>query len=211
MAGPVTGATVLVIEPSGIYRLGMEACLTALAGIGRVSGYESPAAAWSDGDLLQADLVIISVEVDEIATLVTQVRRQVGCPVLATALHWQEDAVMAAIDAGAVGVISKEGLSTAALSSQVHATLNGAGVVPAELLSRLLLRDDRHARSSSGLNTREQRVLRLFADGKLTREVACDMAYSERTVKTVLRDAVMKLGATSRSQAIAYAVRDGLI
>jgi DNA-binding NarL/FixJ family response regulator len=54
-------------------------------------------------------------------------------------------------------------------------------------------------------------VLRLFADGKLTREVADDMAYSERTVKTLLHDAVTKLGATSRSQAIAYAVRDGLI
>ncbi len=207
----MSGATLLIIEPSGIYRLGMEACLSALPGIAQVRGYASAQAAWSDDELLQADLVIISVEIDEIATLVAQVRRHVGCPVVASALRWQEDAVMAAIDAGAVGVISKDGLSTAALSAQVHAALHGAGVVPAELLSSLLLRDDRHARAPSGLNPREQRVLRLFADGKLTREVACDMAYSERTVKTVLRDAVTKLGATSRSQAIAYAVRDGLI
>ena len=207
----MTGATVLIIEPSGIYRLGMEACLGSLTGIGQVRGYASPQSAWSDDEALQADLAIISVEVDKVATLVAQVRQRVGCPVLASALRWQEDAVMAAIDAGAVGVISKEGLSTVALSAQVHAALNGAGVLPAELMCSLLLRDDRHAKTSSGLNTREQRVLRLFADGKLTREVACDMAYSERTVKTVLRDAVMKLGATSRSQAIAYAVRDGLI
>ena len=74
------------------------------------------------------------------------------------------------------------------------------------------MREDRHAAMRpGGLNNREQRVLRLFADGKLTREVAHEMSYSERTVKTLLRDAVMKLGATSRSQAIAYAVRDGLI
>ena len=45
----------------------------------------------------------------------------------------------------------------------------------------------------------------------MTREVATELSYSERTVKTVLRDAVMKLGARSRSQAIAFAVREGLI
>ena len=208
----VTGSSILVIEPNGIYRLGMEACLRALAGINLVSGYDTATAAWADGKLPQAHLVILSVDVEDVSALVAQVQRRAGCPVLASAVRWQEDAVMAAIDAGATGVLSKEGMSVDAFASQVRAALHGAGVVPAALLSSLLMRDDRHAaKRPDGLNNREQRVLRLFADGKLTREVAHEMSYSERTVKTLLRDAVMKLGATSRSQAIAYAVRDGLI
>jgi len=75
----------------------------------------------------------------------------------------------------------------------------------------------RNARASSsadvqpGLTVREQRVLGLIAAGKLTREVAFELAYSERTVKTVVREAIVKLGARSRSQAIASAVREGLI
>ena len=43
------------------------------------------------------------------------------------------------------------------------------------------------------------------------REVAQELCYSERTVKNVLHDVVTKLNARSRSQAVAFAVREGLI
>jgi DNA-binding NarL/FixJ family response regulator len=61
------------------------------------------------------------------------------------------------------------------------------------------------------LSDREQQVLALVADGLPTREVAVELHYSERTVKKVLGDVVVKLGARSRSQAIAHAVREGII
>jgi DNA-binding NarL/FixJ family response regulator len=54
-------------------------------------------------------------------------------------------------------------------------------------------------------------VLTLIADGHPTREVAAQLCYSERTVKNVLHGVVTKLNARSRSQAVAYAVREGLI
>ena len=41
--------------------------------------------------------------------------------------------------------------------------------------------------------------------------VAQQLCYSERTVKNVLHDVVTKLNARSRSQAVAFAVREGLI
>jgi DNA-binding NarL/FixJ family response regulator len=63
----------------------------------------------------------------------------------------------------------------------------------------------------SWLTAREQQVLSLIAEGHPTREVAEQLCYSERTVKNVLHDIVTKLGARSRSQAVAHAVRDGLI
>jgi DNA-binding NarL/FixJ family response regulator len=65
--------------------------------------------------------------------------------------------------------------------------------------------------SVSRLTTREQQVLRLIADGHATREVARELSYSERTVKSIVHDVVMKLDARSRSHAVAHAVRDGLI
>jgi DNA-binding CsgD family transcriptional regulator len=54
-------------------------------------------------------------------------------------------------------------------------------------------------------------VLALIAAGHPTREVAAELCYSERTVKNVLHDVVTKLNARSRSQAVAFAVREGLI
>ena len=54
-------------------------------------------------------------------------------------------------------------------------------------------------------------MLSLIAAGHPTREVAQQLCYSERTVKNVLHDVVTKLNARSRSQAVAFAVREGLI
>ena len=65
--------------------------------------------------------------------------------------------------------------------------------------------------SLARLNTREQDVLRLVAQGLATREVAKQLCYSERTIKNVLHDVATKLNVRTRSQAVALAVRDGLI
>ena len=61
------------------------------------------------------------------------------------------------------------------------------------------------------LTSREQEVLRLVAAGHPTREVARRLCYSERTIKNVIHDVVTKLNARTRSQAVAEAVREGLI
>lgn len=65
--------------------------------------------------------------------------------------------------------------------------------------------------SLSRLTEREQRVLTLIAGGHAIREVAEQLCYSERTVKNVLHDVPTKLNARTRSQAVAYAVKEGLI
>ena len=85
-----------------------------------------------------------------------------------------------------------------------------------ELLGNLLARRlARGARArparAAQLTDREQQVLSLIAAGHPTREVAQELCYSERTVKNVLHDVVTKLNARSRSQAVAFAVREGLI
>jgi DNA-binding NarL/FixJ family response regulator len=64
---------------------------------------------------------------------------------------------------------------------------------------------------SAALTTRECDVLRLMADGLSTREVARRMAYSERTIKNILQDLTTRLQLRNRTQAVAYAVRQGWI
>ena len=64
---------------------------------------------------------------------------------------------------------------------------------------------------SPALSERERLVLRLVADGHQTREVAAELCYSERTIKNVLHDVVIKMNVRTRSQAVAQAVRQGMI
>ena len=79
----------------------------------------------------------------------------------------------------------------------------------------LLTLVDRPAAHRSGtrgaITVRECRVLALLADGLSTREVAREMAYSERTIKNILQTLTSRLHLRNRTQAVAYAVRRGWI
>jgi DNA-binding NarL/FixJ family response regulator len=61
------------------------------------------------------------------------------------------------------------------------------------------------------LTDRERDILRLVAEGHSTREVAIKLAYSERTIKAGLQSVTTRLHLRNRTQAVAYAVRNGWI
>ena len=61
------------------------------------------------------------------------------------------------------------------------------------------------------LDARRTRVLRLLADGADTRAIAARLQLSERTVKTLVREIELSLGAGTRAQAVAEGLRLGLI
>jgi DNA-binding NarL/FixJ family response regulator len=66
-------------------------------------------------------------------------------------------------------------------------------------------------RGDAVLDAREIRVLRLLAEGAETREIAHRLELSERTVKTLVREIQLALGATTRAQAVAEGFRLGII
>jgi DNA-binding NarL/FixJ family response regulator len=70
---------------------------------------------------------------------------------------------------------------------------------------------ERPASGGGEFAPREQLVLSLVAAGLSNREIAKQLSYSERTIKTILHDVVIKLGVKSRSQAVAMAVRERII
>lgn len=61
------------------------------------------------------------------------------------------------------------------------------------------------------LDDRALRVLSLLADGAHTREIAAMLGWSERTIKGVIAVTEQRLGARTRAQAVATAIRDALI
>jgi DNA-binding NarL/FixJ family response regulator len=65
--------------------------------------------------------------------------------------------------------------------------------------------------TTEALRPREREVLALIADGLSTREVARRLCWSERTIKNVLWDLTTRVGLRNRTQAVAWAVRNGWI
>lgn len=203
-----------VVDPHTIYRRGLAACLEGLPEAQSVGQAGSARDAWADDTLFGADIVLVDHAMTGGLDFVAAVAQAGGAAVVVCSSQCGEDAVLAALQAGAAGVLRKETLTTEALASAVRAAASGTGVVTSELLHELLdgLAPDGYEKPPAArLTDREQQVLSLIANGHPTREVAQQLCYSERTVKNVLHDVVTKLNARSRSQAVAHAVREGLI
>jgi DNA-binding CsgD family transcriptional regulator len=66
-------------------------------------------------------------------------------------------------------------------------------------------------RSAARLDERRVEILRLLAAGETTRSISTTLCYSERTIKSLIRDVEYELSASNRAQAVAEAIRQGLI
>lgn len=206
---------VFVLDPHSIYRRGLASSLELLEGVERVAHAGSIREAWEHPRMFESDIVILDSAIEGGREFIGAVGESVGAHVIVCTSDCTEDAVLAAIQAGAVGFLRKDTLTPESLADAVRAARSGNGVVAPDLLGALLRSISPESLElkppASRLNDREQQVLALIADGLPTREVAEQLCYSERTVKNVLHDIVTKLNARSRSQAVAYAVREGLI
>jgi DNA-binding NarL/FixJ family response regulator len=68
-----------------------------------------------------------------------------------------------------------------------------------------------HTRRESQLSDEELQAMRMIANGATNEEIARDMFWSERTLQRKVEEIIVKLGARNRSQAVAEAIRKGLI
>jgi DNA-binding NarL/FixJ family response regulator len=165
-------------------------------------------------------VVVVADEVDEERLrTVRAVRRAGRSRVVLVASELDGRSVLAAVEAGASGIVRRREATPDRLSAAIRAAANGDGTLPPDLLGRLLQQvgDPRHTHGMvrgltfGGLTQRELRVLQLLADGMSTSEIARELAYSERTIKNAIHDLTSRLNLRNRSHAVAFALRQGLI
>lgn len=210
---------VFVLDPHLIYRRGLTSCLGEADGITGVAEAGSVGDAWTHPALQESAVVVLDHGVPGGIEFIRQVREATGARVLVCSSRGDEGEVVAAVAAGSMGYICKDTLTPESLVAAVNAAATGAGVMEPEMLGTLLRGISRASEevleprglSLTRLNAREQQVLRLVAEGHPIREVAEQLRYSERTIKNVIHDVVTKLNVRTRSQAVARAVREGLI
>jgi DNA-binding NarL/FixJ family response regulator len=208
---------VFVVDPHAIYRRGLVASLELLERVESVDQADGVCGAREHSALLEADIVILDTSIAGGRSFIALVAEASGAHVIACTSDCDEESMIGAVAAGAVGYLRKDTLTQDVLHAAIQAAEGGAAIIAPEMLNAMVR--GAPVASDSGpprlgtprLTDREQRVLALIAEGHPTREVAEQLSYSERTVKNVLHDIVTKLNARSRSQAVAHAVRDGLI
>jgi DNA-binding NarL/FixJ family response regulator len=136
---------------------------------------------------------------DESLRVVRALHRGEGPAVVLVVGECDEHGVLEAVTAGICGLLRRSEATTDVLGRLLGqvARLHGGGAGGATL--------------PPGPDERELSVLRLLADGLDTRQIADELAYSERTIKGVIQELTRRLGVRNRSHAVAYAVRQGLI
>jgi DNA-binding NarL/FixJ family response regulator len=207
---------VFVVDSHAIYRRGLVASLELVDRVESVDQAGDVRGAQDHVALPEADVLIVDPSISGGAALLVEFGDELH--VIACTSACDDESVISAVEAGAVGYLRKDTLTQDLLQAAIHAAEGGAAVVAPDVLGAMLRGVPAEAENGAAsrfpqprLSEREQRVLALIAEGYPTREVAQQLCYSERTVKNVLHDVVTKLNARSRSQAVAHAVRDGLI
>jgi DNA-binding NarL/FixJ family response regulator len=129
--------------------------------------------------------------------------------VLALCESSSDGRVLAALQGGARGCLPKTATG-AELLEAAHSAVLGEPVLHPATTATLLqqLRGDGPAPT---LSPRETEVLRQVAAGQTNKAIALQLGISEHTVKFHLGSAMTKLGAASRAEAVAVAMRRGLI
>jgi len=123
----------------------------------------------------------------------------------------EDQVLFSAIEAGCSGFFTKDRASSE-VADAVRGAAAGEALISSEQLVRLLPRLNRSYRApGADLTERELEVLNLLANGVTNKVIAAELFLSVNTIRNHVQSILTRLGAHSRLEAVATAVRQGII
>jgi len=211
---------VVIVDDHPIVRAGMRTLLTNTDDITVVAEGARGADALRLVAEHRPDVLVLDVNLPDINGIeVTRQLRAQGMPlaILILTVHSDRQTVFGLLEAGATGYVLKDdALET--LVSAVRAVARGESWLSPGVASQVMRRAIGHAPSESqtprdpaGLTPRELEVLCLLAQSLDNAAIARQLVLTTRTVQNHVSQIYDKLGVTSRTEAMMYAIRHGLV
>jgi two-component system, NarL family, response regulator LiaR len=209
---PADRIRVLLADDHWVVRQGLRMFLERDAAFEIVGEAEDGAAAVRMATQLRPNVVLMDLlmpVVDGIAA--TEAIREAApdVEVLALTSVLDDDQVVRAIKAGAIGYILKDTHGDE-LKVAIRAAAGGQVYLSPQAAARLL-REMRASETPGALTDRESDVLRLLALGLANKEISTELGIGQGTVKTHVSNVLAKLGVQSRTQAALQAINMGLV
>jgi len=157
----------------------------------------------------QPDVVLLDYRMPGLSSAELLGSTAAAAPAAALAVYTadaDERLVADAFAAGAKAVVLKEAPLPDLLRALTTILAGGSYVDPA--LGAISVE---RARRATALTERESAVLALLAEGYTYEEIGAQLSIGAETVRTHLQKACERLGASTRTQAVATAIRQGLI
>ena len=129
--------------------------------------------------------------------------------------HEEDEHVFEGIKAGAQGYLLKDS-EPEDLSRAIHTVYAGDTIIAPDLAQKMLTtfeggRPGGSAHLAPPLTERELEVIKALAQGMSDRQIARSLGISEKTVRNHTSSIYRKLHIFDRTQAVIYAVREGVI
>ena len=197
---------VLVVDEHPVVRQGVRALLEAGIAGAKVSDAPTVDAALNDGadkpDVTIVDPWRAGGEVDKVLADLTD---RLKAPIVVFTADGGSRLLSEALKAGVKGYVRKDSPGED-LVRAIQAARGGEFYVDPALSSTIVLDE-----GDKTLSDRQREILQMLADGMQTEAVAVKLGLSTETVRTHTKRILAKLGADTRTQAVAIGIRTGLI
>jgi DNA-binding NarL/FixJ family response regulator len=202
-----TSLSCLIIDEHPVVRQGIRALLEREIGGVTIRDAATPDAALAAHDGGPPDVVIIDPRSAgaEVGALVTRLSEQLASPIVVFTSNGGARLLAEALKAGVKGYVRKDS-PPEDLVRAIRAAQSGDFYVDPALSSTIVLEE-----GDRTLTARQREILQMLADGMQTEAVARRLGLSTETVRTHTKRILAKLHADTRTQAVAIAIRNGLI
>ncbi|MGH2529352.1 MAG: response regulator [Actinomycetota bacterium] len=206
---------ILIVDDHPVTREGLHSALDLEDGVEVVGESASGEEAVEASTTLKPDIVFMDVRMPGMGGIeATKAIRQASpdSKVILFTVDETRASISEAIQAGVSGYLLKDA-SAEELVKAARLAMEGKAVIHPQL-TRAFIEEVQFAEKRPdvpALSAREKEILQKVAFGATTKEVAHDLGISPHTVKTHLERIFEKLGANDRAQAVAIAIRSGLV
>ncbi|NLE23422.1 MAG: response regulator transcription factor [Actinobacteria bacterium] len=159
-------------------------------------------------DVVLMDLVMPDVDGAEATRRIKEIAPSVQ--VIALTSYKEDDLVQGALKAGALSYLLKN-VSADELAGAIRAAYAGRPTLAPEAAEVLIKAATGGPAQEEGLTSRELEILALMVSGESNPDIAEKLVVSRSTVKFHVSNILMKLGAATRTEAVAIALQRGLV
>ena len=198
---------VLVVDEHPVVRQGVRALLERGLDGAEVTDAASLQGALDDMGTKQPDVTIVDPwrAGGDVESILTTLTSKFGSPIVVFTADGGARLLSDALKAGVKGYVRKDSPGED-LVRAIQAARDGDFYVDPALSSTIVLDD-----GDKTLSDRQREILQMLADGMQTEAVAIKLGLSTETVRTHTKRILAKLGADTRTQAVAIGIRTGLI
>lgn len=207
-----SGIRLLVVDDHPIFRAGLcEQLAGGPEGIEVVGEAEDGEKAYEQVAALHPDVVLMDCHMPVMRGLEATQKIKKDFPetkIIAFSATAESDRVRKVLQAGANGYLLKTA-STAELRRAIVTVLGGATVITPSIALEPGSPDlSAPTENSLGLTKREIQILDLAAHGVTNKQIGEQLNLSNRTIEVHMHNIFMKLGVSSRTEAVTRALRD---